>query len=454
MLIWYINKSKYNQNRIKMVRYIRNINNKDMYSNIEGSVTVNTYNSHGIRIYGTNTLENIDSNINDITATTETTETNATVNAAIINENGTPEVENVTNVANISNDELYDIFGSDTSDDENNIEEHVDIIMEISCELNDDTNNVSDEEYEEESEDDYEEDYEEESEEESDGIQDDINEANNISHNRIEQLNDYKNTAYKHQFIGLPQLAYKMSVCAMNMPIDIAEGLYLDAIDIDPYNPYVVNLAIIYETKKNNNELAKKYYMMGVEQGCALSMYNIADLYSTENNIELMVKYYEMANDYGDLEAYKRLIIHYYNTGDMCKFAKYYYSYLKDDVGSYSELVDPEYIEFTSNVNTLTILHKITKYTTENIKQIHSSNGEENAKHLENLIDYLSKTDEYNTYTNKIALFTKLNHIVECGICYDDDKININIHCGHTMCSDCYTRLYNKDCPFCRMTPP
>tara|TARA_B110000967_G_scaffold86183_1_gene88735 strand:- start:7728 stop:9005 length:1278 start_codon:yes stop_codon:yes gene_type:complete len=425
-----------------------------MYSNIEGSVTVNTYNSHGIRIYGTNTLENIDSNINDITATTETTETtetNATVNAALINENGTPEVENVTNVANISNDELYDIFGSDTSDDENNIEEHVDIITDISCELNDDTNNVSEEEYEEESE----EEYEEESEEESDGIQYDINEANNISRNRIEQLNDYKNTAYKHQFIGLPQLAYKMSVCAMNMSIDIAEGLYLDAIDIDPYNPYVVNLAIIYETKKNNNELAKKYYLIGIEQGCVLSMYNIADLYSTENNIELMLKYNEMAAERGDLESAKRLIIHYYNVGDMCNFAKYYY-YFRNTITNESEQVDLEYIQFTSDINDLIILDKITKFAIKKYQPSDNNNtiGYIPDVNLNDLRDYLYKTDDYSTYTNNVVLFTKLNHIVECGICYDDDKVNINIHCGHTMCTDCYIRLYDKNCPFCRMTPP
>ena len=184
-------------------------------------------------------------------------------------------------------------------------------------------------------------------------------------------------------------------------------------------------------------------------------MYNIADLYSTENNIELMVKYYEMANDYGDIEASKRLITHYYNTGDMCKFAKYYY-YFRNTITNESEQVDLEYIQFTSDINDLIILDKITKFAIKKYQPSDNNNtiGYIPDVNLNDLRDYLYKTDDYSTYTNKVVLFTKLNHIVECGICYDDDKVNINIHCGHTMCTDCYIRLYDKDCPFCRMTPP
>ena len=52
-------------------------------------------------------------------------------------------------------------------------------------------------------------------------------------------------------------------------------------------------------------------------------------------------------------------------------------------------------------------------------------------------------------YENKKNLFTQLNHVVECGICYDI-KLNIDLNCGHCVCTSCYPRLYNKACPFCR----
>lgn len=54
-------------------------------------------------------------------------------------------------------------------------------------------------------------------------------------------------------------------------------------------------------------------------------------------------------------------------------------------------------------------------------------------------------------YRTKYALFTKLNHRDECGICYDVD-LHLDLACGHCVCKNCYLKLMTAACcPFCRM---
>ena len=57
---------------------------------------------------------------------------------------------------------------------------------------------------------------------------------------------------------------------------------------------------------------------------------------------------------------------------------------------------------------------------------------------------------DYRCYINKISLFTKLNHVTDCPICYEE-KVNIDLRCGHTFCTDCYVRINDKPCPLCRI---
>lgn len=52
-------------------------------------------------------------------------------------------------------------------------------------------------------------------------------------------------------------------------------------------------------------------------------------------------------------------------------------------------------------------------------------------------------------YQTKVRLFTSLNHIAECGVCFDH-ALHLNLTCGHCVCTDCYLRLAGKTCPFCR----
>jgi hypothetical protein len=227
--------------------------------------------------------------------------------------------------------------------------------------------------------------------------------------------------------------------------------MYMDALAIDPYHDFVGNMGIMYETRFKNVELAKKYYLMAIDEGDELSMYNLADLYYNEKNNELMVQYFELAVQHGDVASSKRLILHYHSLGDMPNFARHYCLQLAwagddagagDDEGDYwSGDDESNYSKFKKSHNSLILA-----------AQLDRGDARDNPD-VVRLLDSLRKTPQYCAFKNKVALFTRLNHVVECGICYDNDKVNIDIHCGHTVCVDCYTQLYDKVCPFCRQAP-
>ena len=104
------------------------------------------------------------------------------------------------------------------------------------------------------------------------------------------------------------------------------------------------------------------------------------------------------------------------------------------------------YYHFLKSTNNLEILQMLQSTDTDNM-------NETEKKHINDCIGLLNKETSVMTYNNKVSLFKNLNHVVECGICYDE-KLNINLHCGHCVCTDCYVRLYKKSCPFCRIDTP
>ena len=253
------------------------------------------------------------------------------------------------------------------------------------------------------------------------------------------------------QYIGLKQLAYILGLAAHRLyetdRIHLAEPMYMDALAIDPYHDFVGNMGIMYEIRFKNFELAKKYYLLAIAEGDELAMYNLADLYCNEKNFELMVQYFELAVQHGDIASRKRLILHYHHVGDMPNFARHYYlqmscdgdGYGNDDIWSGDDECD--YSKFQKSHNSLTLALQLDRGETRDHADV------------VRLLDCFYKTPQHCAFKNKVALFTRLNHVVECGICYDNDKVNIDIHCGHTVCVDCYTHLYDKACPFCRQMP-
>ena len=329
-----------------------------------------------------------------------------------------------TEQGDVARDLTYDIFGSDTD----SVGSHVDdVVDDDDDDDDDDLLTDSDDEYDDDEYDD-----------DGDGR------WVGVHVSRRPLLTPY---------IGLKQLAHILGMCAhklsVNNRIHLAEPMYMDALAIDPCHDFVGNMGIMYETRFKNFDLAKKYYLMSIDEGDELSMYNLADLYYNEKNTELMVQYFELAVQHGDEASRKRLILHYHSLGDMPNFARHYYLQLAwsgddqdDDEADYWDGVDEShYSKFQKSHNSLTLAVQLDRgETRDNVDVVR-------------LLDCLRKTPQYCAFKNKVALFTRLNHVVECGICYDNDKVNIDIHCGHTVCVDCYTHLYDKVCPFCRQAP-
>lgn len=61
----------------------------------------------------------------------------------------------------------------------------------------------------------------------------------------------------------------------------------------------------------------------------------------------------------------------------------------------------------------------------------------------------IEQMPDYNIYKNKIRLFEKLNYVDDCCICLEN-CLHIDLHCGHTVCRDCYKKIYEEPCPMCR----
>ena len=106
----------------------------------------------------------------------------------------------------------------------------------------------------------------------------------------------------------------------------------------------------------------------------------------------------------------------------------------------------PTYSSFVKDNNSLTVLDELKAVDTNEMSQ-------EDKDTINQCVAKIEQDTFVTTYKNKVALFTRLNNVTECGICYDE-KLNINLHCGHCVCTDCYKRLLTSDCPFCRTPSP
>ena len=293
---------------------------------------------------------------------------------------------------------------------------------------------------------------------EDEGLAEDIIVVNQLLH-------DEANT-----YIGIASIAHIISTQALRIHksdnyID-AEREYRIALALNPYLTCRQELANILEDAGRIEE-AKTEYVTAIENnGDMLAMYNLADLYKNESNSEdkavadhatqMMIKYYAMAADNDDNEALEMLCAVAYGK-DAVKFAMAYkkiidnrsdhYVWPEDDDDDDDENNKTNYTTFMRSTNTLEIRH-----TLQNTDTREMSDAEKGI--IRECIATIEKERSVITYANKIALFTRLNNLTECNICYEDEKLNIDLHCGHCVCTDCYRRLVNSPCPFCRTESP
>lgn len=61
----------------------------------------------------------------------------------------------------------------------------------------------------------------------------------------------------------------------------------------------------------------------------------------------------------------------------------------------------------------------------------------------------IEQMPDYTIYNNKKKLFEKMNYFDDCCICLEH-CLQIDLHCGHTVCTNCYKKIYEEPCPICR----
>ena len=222
---------------------------------------------------------------------------------------------------------------------------------------------------------------------------------------------------------------------------------------IDPGNEYVNNEAIAYE-ELGRYDIAEQLYLKAIEYSDdVLSMYNLADLYESgklgNEKKSHAIQYYEMGADHNDPASITKSVLYYGNQDSSClnvlKLGKYYVKLTQQDgtCGFHRDTSEyDELMEFMDSNPGLLIIKRLEKVYECPVRSLSFKAKE--------YLDILCKSQAYLSYKNKMELFTRLNNVTQCPICYED-KINIDISCGHTFCGDCYARIYTSVCPLCRV---
>lgn len=175
-----------------------------------------------------------------------------------------------------------------------------------------------------------------------------------------------------------------------------------------------------------------KYYLMASEYDNVASLYNLGRYYYEVHQYEEMKNYFERVIKLGDIDSMYDLAIYYQKINDIDNFKKYYLLAINTENNITTNFVNDGILEF----NVLLVSNMLE--TINNPSQ-----------NVINKLNIIKKSNEYNIYKNKIQLFTRLNNIDNCIICFED-KLLIDLHCGHCFCVDCYPHFIQTNCPLCR----
>ena len=306
------------------------------------------------------------------------------------------------------------------------------------------------------------------------------------------------------KYVGLKQIAFvyaKIAYAYQESGLHYPAVVYYKmAMDIDPEMDYVADLGRLLEEERCF-KLAEDYYLQamnnwdpyndGTRQGAIIAAFNCGDMYDTqypdigcsEEQRRLALKCYGFGAKLRDQPCMARYMmrclemttcglsspseqlkyqIEMYSTyAIMCDMEK---CRCEDDEESCKcNLFDRVYNislnntddwvqfdDFQTTYTNLRVAVDVTNLYEELVKNPIANMDPMLMEKLKEAKSVMQTGMDYRCYINKISLFTKLNHITDCPICYEE-KVNIDLRCGHTFCKDCYIRVSNKVCPLCRI---
>ncbi len=249
----------------------------------------------------------------------------------------------------------------------------------------------------------------------------------------------------EYEYIGLMQIGYLLDKKAEELEAENYDGneeiivkTYEEASEICGY--WAHGLALYYENQHYIIPFIEKQYLITIQHSDNVKpILNFADFYKNENNISKMVEYLELAIEkYQDSEAMIQLAA-FYSTSGLHDYVKEYYFMAIErckSVPMKKQFLEQRKLFWNENI-------KLIKY-------VDDYNWEKDNDIYRKLLSNGRTDDRINIYNNKIRLFTKLNNIMECGICYDIE-LNIDLKCGHCVCCNCYIITSDAPCPFCRI---
>jgi len=264
------------------------------------------------------------------------------------------------------------------------------------------------------------------------------------SHSFSESAND----SDSYPYIGLNELAhmhYKMAVFYDdNGDSYEAETHYLMTIELNNDCDAMMSIGIHYEICVQDKEKAIEWFLYIIDlYDSKNAMYNLADLYESICDYNNALHYYVMVLDKGDLSIFDKIFSLCKKTKNIEEFNFCFYNFIcYHDINNIDDFY--YYMHGFNKYALLDFLERIIIDIGNYLHPIHKNCFENNLK-------IFKKDSCFNILENKIKLFTKLNHMSDCGICLEENVLHIDLKCGHCFCVDCYKKIEANPCPYCRL---
>jgi tetratricopeptide (TPR) repeat protein len=221
----------------------------------------------------------------------------------------------------------------------------------------------------------------------------------------------------------------------------LCENALHEAIELNPYSADALEALAIYHEITNRMPVeAERYYLKALEldpENCRI-LYNFGNFYEEKKDYQNMIKYFTLATELDDPDSYLSLARYYLKICDNKEL--FLLNYIKGvDLSSSDNDEDDEEYNYSKKYKGYNHFNLLA--TLETI--------DDPSEKIKFIINKLKRKPDILIYNNKVRLFSKFENICECQICFEQ-KLNIDLHCGHETCIDCYKIIYKKNCPWCR----